>query len=175
MAYTGQMDKKRVKSLLKSFRNGATTVAACKAADISVVSLWRWCKKWPNLEKRIEEIKGKRIQFVIDSIYTNAVQGKEGSQKLFCELNGLIKRSGPQVTVPVNVDTKQINQVNIPVATVQEAEQVKAYAELIRSHNLVSRTLGQEGDRPVLGDLIEGRDGAQDQAGPTPQRDTVAH
>lgn len=173
MAYTGKMDKKRIKALLKSFRNGSTTIAACKAADTSVVTLWRWCRKWPNLEKRIEEIKGKRIHFVVDSIYTNAIQGKEGSQKLFCEMNGLIKRGPLQVNVPI--DAKQITQVNIPVATPQEAEQVKAYAELIRSHNLISRTLGQEGEQPVSGGLIEGRDGATDQAGGTPQRDTVAH
>lgn len=171
--YTGNMDKKRVKALLKSFKNGSTTVAACKAADMSVVSLWRWCKKWPNLEKRIEEIKGKRIHFVVDSIYTNAIQGKEGSQKLFCEMNGLIKRGPVQVNVPVEVNNN--TKVNIPVASQEEAERVKSYAELIRKHNLISRTLGEEGSEPVPGGDLEGRQGEEGSAGRIAQGDSVAH
>lgn len=171
--YTGNMDKRVIKSILKSFKNGSTTIAACKAAGIHVSTLWRWCAKWPKLEKRIEEIKGKRVQFVVDSIYTNAIQGKEGSQKLFCELNGLIKRNGPVVNVPVEVTNN--TKVNIPVSTPQEAEQVKSYAELIRSHNLISRTLGQEGHGLVPGGDIEGRQGVEGQAGRIAQGDSVAH
>lgn len=172
--YTGKMDKRVIKALLKSFKNGSTTVAACKAAGIGVSTLWRWCGKWPNLEKRIEELKGKRIHYVVDSIYTNAVQGKEGSQKLFCELNGLIKRSGGvNVTVPVEVSNK--TQVTIPVATPEEAEKVKSYAELIRSHNLVSRTLGPEGSGSVPLNRIEGREGDACEAGGVASGDSVAH
>lgn len=175
MAYTGKMDKKRIKALLKSFKNGSTTLAACKAADTSVVTLWRWCKKWPNLEKRIEEIKGKRIHFVVDSIYTNAIQGKEGSQKLFCEINGLIKRHGPQVTVPVTAQVTQVTQVNIPVSSQQEAERAKSYAELIRKHNLIGRTLGEEGSEPVPGGDLEGCEGYPSPAGRDPSGDPVPY
>lgn len=175
MSYTGKMDKSKVKAILKSFKNGATNVAACKAAGIHVATLWRWCAKWPNLEKRIEEIKNKRVQFVIDAIYTNAVQGKEGSQKLFCEINGLIKRNGPQVTVPVTAQVTQVTQVNIPVSSQQEAERARSYAELIRKHNLIGRTLGEEGSEPVLGGDLEGCEGSPSSTGRDPSRDPMAH
>ena len=151
--YTGKMDKRAIKLLLKSFKNGATITAACKACGINPSTLWRWCEKWPNLDKRIENIKQRRTSFVIDAIYINAINGKEASQKLWLEKEGILKRE----STPIEV--KQITQVNIPTATPEEAEKVRTYAQLIRSHNLVSRTLGAEDNEVVLRDGVEGRQG----------------
>ena len=171
------MAKKRIstiKRLLRAFQAGATITAACKAAGISDTIYFRWRKEWPNLRKRVDELMQCRTQYVIDSVYKNAINGKEASQKLW-----LINRGGWRGGDGTNIALTQAQVVEgdtvvIP-ATADEKEQAIAYAKLIKSHNLVSRVLGPEGDQPILGDGVEGQQRIESVAGGDSPGDTVAH
>ena len=164
-----------IKRLLKSFKEGCNISMACKNAGISRVIFYKWTSEWPNLDKRIKQLMDVRTEMVIDAIYMNAIEGKEASQKLWM-LNHGWNGEGSKITVPVDIKNTNVNSANvIPVATQEEAERVKSYAELIRSHNLVSRTLGQEGHEPVPRVDIEGRQGEESSAGAAAQGDSVAH
>ncbi len=169
------MAKKRlstIKRLLKSFKEGCNISMACKNAGISRVVFYDWIKEWPNLEKRCRQLMEVRTEMVVDAIYMNAIDGKEASQKLWMLNHGWNGEGGTKVDVNVAQKTEV---VNIPVATPQEAEKVKIYAKLIRSHNLVSRTLGPEGNEFIPGDSVEGREGQPSLTrGDTPG-DTGAH
>lgn len=173
MATQGVMKKREIKAILRSFRDGSTITKACEAANISRNTLWLWCKRWPNLEKRIEEIKSSRVTHVVDAVYANAIAGKEASQKLFLSINGYKTGDGVNVSVPVTVAAK--TEVNIPVASQEESERVKRYAELIRRHNLVSRVLGQDGHQPDVGSVLQGQQRAEDRSSGDTPGNSLAH
>lgn len=168
-----RMNIRKVKALLRSFREGATITAACKAADVSRNTLWLWCRYWPNLNKRIEEIKSCRVGYVVDAVYINAMNGKEASQKLYLSINGMRTGEGVKVEVPVKI--QNATSVNIPVASEEERARVKRCAELIVRHNLVSRALGEEGHQSVLGEHVQGQQGGVDQSGANPPGDACTH
>ena len=173
------MAKKRIstlKKLLRAFQQGATITAACKSAGISDSIYFRWCREWPNLRKRVDQIMQCRTQYVIDSVYKNAVNGKEASQKLWL-INRGGWRGGDGLNVAVNNNNANViegDAVVIPV-TADEKEQAIAYARLIKGHNLIGRVLGPEGDQPILGDGVEGQQRLESNAGGNPPGDTVAH
>lgn len=172
------MAKKKIstiKALLNAFKQGATTTAACKSAGISTVILWRWCKNWPNLAKRIEQLKDCRTPLVIDSLFAQAVQGNVQAQKFYLINKAGWAASEGSVNVKVPIEVKNNTQVNIPVSTEQEGERLKSYAQLIRSHNLISRTLGQDGQELILGNDIERCERVESPAGGDSQGNSMAH
>lgn len=67
--------KEKIEAILKSLNMGTSINQACKAADISKVTLWRWRKKSKRLNNKILSILDSRTQTVEDALYKAAIGG----------------------------------------------------------------------------------------------------
>lgn len=139
----------RIKKLLKSFKAGATTVAACEAAGITTTALWDWCKKWPRLEMKIEKLKESRVQFVEDAMFKSAVSGDVNAQK-----NYLLNRkrgwrmADPRDNKPAVVVQNVVTQTNAP-KQMDDAEELRKNADLIGKFSLVDRYGSKAGESVI--------------------------
>jgi len=50
-------------------------VSACKAADITLVTLWHWRKKYPKFNEEIQAVINSRIQVVEDVLFREVLKG----------------------------------------------------------------------------------------------------
>lgn len=73
----------KLKAILKSLHKGASINSACQAANISVVSFWKWRKKNKKLDLLVKSIYDSRIQIVEDALYKGALEGNTTAQIFF--------------------------------------------------------------------------------------------
>lgn len=63
---------RQIRAILKSLGNGATITAACRGAHLNRISLWRWRKDNPKLDKLIANALDSQIQVVEDALFKRA-------------------------------------------------------------------------------------------------------
>jgi len=54
---------------------GLTIIAACKEADVSRVTFYKWLERSPKLRDKIELLKENRNQLVEDALFKAALKG----------------------------------------------------------------------------------------------------
>jgi len=64
---------KRLRAIAKSMQLGASTGAACEAAKINRITLWRWRKQDKKVNEFILRLIDHQIQVVEDALYKRAV------------------------------------------------------------------------------------------------------
>jgi hypothetical protein len=80
--------RRKIKVITASLKSGNTRYNACKAAGITTVTLWFWCKKKPRLQRLIDTIVDDRVKLVEDALYQNAIGGNPTAQIFFlCNRN----------------------------------------------------------------------------------------
>ena len=73
--------KKRQKEVfLESLQNGTSIVKACQAADIAVVTAWRWRKNSKAFDDKVLAAFESRTQVAEDALYKNVIKGNVVAQ-----------------------------------------------------------------------------------------------
>jgi len=75
--------RRKIKSITTLLKAGNTRYNACKAAGITTMTLWSWCKNNRRLNLLIHAIVEDRIQLVEDALYQSAVGGNQTAQIFF--------------------------------------------------------------------------------------------
>lgn len=65
---------------LESLKGGVSISDACKAANLSRDTIWRWRKKYIGFNHKILSIINSRTQTVEDALYANALNGNVTAQ-----------------------------------------------------------------------------------------------
>jgi len=100
------IDRYRItRSLLKSFKKGATITRACKAAGVGVSTYFYWCAKNPKFAKITGDAINSRITYVEDALYKNCITGSVTAQKYFLNNRNSNKWRDEQ-PVYVNIEHK---------------------------------------------------------------------
>jgi transposase-like protein len=74
---------KKLRAILKSFKQGASIQAACKAAAIDTSTLWKWRKANERLDELIRNTIDSRIQVVEDALFKKALEGNTTAMIFF--------------------------------------------------------------------------------------------
>ncbi len=64
---------KKLRAIAKSLQNGASLGAACEAAKINRITLWRWRRDNKELDTFIHGLLDNQIQVVEDALFKRAV------------------------------------------------------------------------------------------------------
>lgn len=77
-------EKKKLqkKVFLESLGKGTSIIVACKAADVGVVTIWRW-RKEKNFNDEVLAIFESRTQVAEDALYKNVLKGNVIAQIFF--------------------------------------------------------------------------------------------
>jgi hypothetical protein len=75
--------RRKIKVITTSLKAGNTRYNACKAAGITTMTLWYWCRKSARLQNLINLIIDDRIRIVEDALYQSAVGGNQTAQIFF--------------------------------------------------------------------------------------------
>lgn len=74
---------KKLRTILRSLKQGTTITSACNAAGIDPSTLWFWRRDNARLTDIIYEIIDSRIQIAEDSLFKNVLAGSVNAQKEF--------------------------------------------------------------------------------------------
>lgn len=64
--------RKKVNAVLKSLQNGSTYEDACKAADVGVMTFWRWRRANKRLAQLCLQVTESRVTIVEDALFKAA-------------------------------------------------------------------------------------------------------
>lgn len=157
-----------VKKLLKAYKDGHTMTSACKVAGIVLSTHWEWCKKWPRLEARIEQIKECRIPMLVDSIYAQGMKGDIIAAKSYLLNRAHWKMGDPKTAVPTVQVHNNVVQNNTTTVPKDDEERLRKNADLIRKFGLISRYGSAPGQESIPVVCPEGQSGGESGAGGDP-------
>lgn len=139
--------------------------SACKMAGIAIGTHWNWCRRWPRLEARIEQIKECRIPMLVDSIYAQGMKGDIVAAKSYLLNRAHWKMGDPKSNVPaVQVSNTVVQNNTAPVAA-DDQERLRKNADLIRKFGLIDRYGSKDGQESVPVVCPEGQLGGAGQPG----------
>ncbi len=157
-----------VKRLLKAYKEGHTMASACKFAGIAIGTHWNWCKRWPRLESKIEEMKQSRIPMLIDSLYSQGMKGDVVAAKSYLLNRGAWKMGDPKSLVPAVQVHNNVVQNNSTTLPKDDPERLRKNADLIRTFRLVDQYGSAPGQEAVSELRPEGQQGTEGGAGGDP-------
>lgn len=134
--------------------------AACKSAGIARETYYDWTRRvWPKLRYHFESLKDDmRTEAVEDALYASAVSGDVNAQKNFLLNKRKNWRLGdPKDGKPAVVVQNNVTQNNVPAAKIEDEEELRKNADLIRKFKLTDRYGSPEGEGTLSGVCPEGQ------------------
>ena len=95
---------KTLRAIAKSIQNGTTITAACEAAKVARVTVWRWRKSDERINKFIQALMDSQIQSVEDALFKRAVGYRYDEETKEVELGDSEKKTKRVVTKEVVPD-----------------------------------------------------------------------
>jgi len=125
---------KILKKIREGLAKGGGIGNACEAAGITSMSLWRWRKKYPRIDRYMESLTEHRVQLVEDSLYKAALKGNTPAQMFFLKVNrpGRYNIDKPLIDARTQVNNNEVNVIQI--------FDTKAYASKLKELNGKSTT-----------------------------------
>jgi hypothetical protein len=167
-----------IKKLIRAFKEGATISSACQVAGISRSIYYDWTRRvWPKLGYHFNSLMDDtRVELVQDAMYKSAINGDVNAQKNIL----LNKRKGwrlgdPKDSRPAVVVQNTVTQNNTPKQIVDDEEELRKNADLIRKFSLTDRYGSKAGEGVVSGVLPEGQQRSESSERTDTSGDSGAH
>ena len=146
---------KVLKAIREGLAKGGGIGNACDAAGITSMSLWRWRKRYPRIDRYMEVLTEHRVQLVEDSLYKNCLKGDTQAQKFWLGVNKPKKYKIDRPLIDMSQNNTQINNNTIQVFNAKE------YAKKLKELNgkgtaeiatIVSESIGVSTPETPAGD-----------------------